>query len=160
MTTEDRESGSHDRPLRSMAHLARSQPSGLAQWWAGRSVRARGLLIAGVGSGALALAHGAAIAPGGALLQAILLPALLGTLAGVRAQSIVAELRGSPTGRLDGSEWTRPTFSGVVFLLLIVSQLLPRMRPGAGYAMLGGALIAVTVVLFHGLRASSPSVRR
>ncbi len=125
--------------------------------WRDRSGPVRAIASLGALAGLASLTLGASAALAGTVLTAVILPAFLGSVAGLLALAPLTSLEASPSRSLDGAEWAR-TVAGSAFLLVSVyTQIVPRMLPGGGYSMLGSALIAVMGAVFWKLsrRASS-----
>lgn len=135
-------------PLTVPAKPSRGLISRVAATWRANSLATRSFLVAGVASGAVVLTVGAQTAAVGTALAAIIVPAFLGSLAGLVVMWPLAAMRQSEGRGLDAVDWARFTVSTGVILLATFTKIVPRMQPGGGYSMLGAALIAVASVVF------------
>jgi hypothetical protein len=119
--------------------------------WRTTTTAVRTATVGMAGAGAVTLAVGWLLAAATSMSTGVVLPLLLGCIGGLLTQSVLLELRESPDGRLDAADWLRHAVSKGMLVLLLLLYIVPRMVPGAGYVMLGAALVSSAVVVFRGL---------
>ena len=120
-------------------------------FWRARPAVLRRTCLALVGAGCASLFLAGHFSAGSAVFRSLILPAVLGSLAGSLARGVVISVRANRSGDLDPADGVRLVIAPLVIIALVVRQVVPRMMQGAGYAMLGAALVSVALVLFHGL---------
>ena len=123
--------------------------------WRDRSAVIQAAAVTGTVTGTLSLVAAALSARPGTGMVAVVLPAFLGSVAGLLTLSTLHAVRVSPTRTLDAADWAQRIASSAFVLFMAITKVVPRMQTGGGYAMLGVALIASAAVVFWQLPKSA-----